>query len=328
MSNKAPTLFDDFFFNDEPISKPNHPSKSSGKKKKASEVPLMFDAIDEENTQIDNSNPIDPIDNSSSNDKLLVADTSEDLILDEISNEEEIVEEKNTEIEDNSIISNDSIEFIQSDSAEEIQDSSEETFENASEQIVDTVVSKSNDDLTVLGQQYIEEIDYFSRFDAGIIKDNPIQKSNDIVEDNIEELENTQVNDQVNNSENISEVESELEFEDDFNTYAPQEWNLSKQYYTIGEVAQMFEVNISLIRFWSNEFKLKPRTNKKGNRYYTQEQIQTLQLIHYLVKEKKHTIKGAQEKLKTHKKLIQKNILLKDSLIDLKSKLEELKNSF
>lgn len=95
------------------------------------------------------------------------------------------------------------------------------------------------------------------------------------------------------------------------------EWELTKNYYPIGEVAKLFGVNVSHIRFWTKEFKMKPRTTRKGSRLYTPEQIQELRLIHHLVKEEKYTIKGAQELLASG------NIHLEQSL-DLKEELEKL----
>lgn len=77
----------------------------------------------------------------------------------------------------------------------------------------------------------------------------------------------------------------------------------SKQYYPISEVANMFNVNISLLRFWEKEFSiLKPRKNKKGDRLFRPEDIRNLKIIHFLLKEKKYTIKGAKEYLKKGKK--------------------------
>lgn len=77
----------------------------------------------------------------------------------------------------------------------------------------------------------------------------------------------------------------------------------SKQYYPISEVASMFSVNISLLRFWEKEFSiLKPRKNKKGDRLFRPEDIRNLKLIYFLLKEKKYTIKGAKEYLKKGKK--------------------------
>ncbi|MEY3349964.1 MAG: hypothetical protein RIQ50_75 [Bacteroidota bacterium] len=78
----------------------------------------------------------------------------------------------------------------------------------------------------------------------------------------------------------------------------------AKQYYPIGEVAEMFHVNISLLRFWEKEFDiLKPRKNRKGDRLFRPEDIRNLKLIHFLLKEKKYTIKGAKTYLKKGKKV-------------------------
>ena len=75
-----------------------------------------------------------------------------------------------------------------------------------------------------------------------------------------------------------------------------------KTYYSIGEVADMFNVNTSLIRFWEKEFDIiKPHKNKKGNRMFTQDDINNFHLIYHLVKEKGMTLKGAQLKLKENK---------------------------
>lgn len=103
------------------------------------------------------------------------------------------------------------------------------------------------------------------------------------------------------------------------------EWQLDKKYYTIGEVAQLFAVNTSHIRFWTNEFKLKPRTTRKGDRLYSPKDISELRLIHHLVKEKKHTIKGAREKLKAGKEGVNKKLDLKEALTDLKDMLIQIK---
>lgn len=73
----------------------------------------------------------------------------------------------------------------------------------------------------------------------------------------------------------------------------------SKQYYSIGEVASMFHVNASLLRFWETEFSiLKPRKNKKGDRFFRPEDIKNLQLIHHLLRERKYTIEGARDFLR------------------------------
>lgn len=71
-----------------------------------------------------------------------------------------------------------------------------------------------------------------------------------------------------------------------------------KRYYTIGEVAEAFDVNPSLLRFWEKEFTiLQPKKNAKGTRRFTQEDIKNLKLIYYLVREEGYTLDGAKRKL-------------------------------
>ena len=83
-----------------------------------------------------------------------------------------------------------------------------------------------------------------------------------------------------------------------------KEKEIEKLYFTIGEVAQMFNVNTSHIRFWSKEFDvIRPATNKKGNRMYTQADIDNFKKIYHLVKEKGFTLKGAKIELKERKSL-------------------------
>ncbi len=75
-----------------------------------------------------------------------------------------------------------------------------------------------------------------------------------------------------------------------------KERKIEKVYYTIGEVAEMFDVNTSLIRFWEKEFDIiKPKKNKKGNRLFTKQDIDNLHIIYHLVKERGMTLKGAKE---------------------------------
>ncbi|MFW5706290.1 MAG: MerR family transcriptional regulator [Bacteroidota bacterium] len=75
--------------------------------------------------------------------------------------------------------------------------------------------------------------------------------------------------------------------------------NVARIYYTIGEVAAMFNVNTSLIRFWEKEFDIiQPKKNKKGNRLFTQKDVDNFHLIFNLVKERGYTLKGAREKLR------------------------------
>lgn len=98
-----------------------------------------------------------------------------------------------------------------------------------------------------------------------------------------------------------------------------------KKYYSIGKVADMFKVNISLIRFWEKEFDiLKPKLNGKGDRHFRPEDVKNLKLIHHLLREKKYTIEGANDFLKKNKKsdevfsVIEELQRTKSFLIDLK----------
>ena len=72
-----------------------------------------------------------------------------------------------------------------------------------------------------------------------------------------------------------------------------------KLFYTMGEVAEMFDVNASLIRYWGTQFpSLKPQRNKKGNRLFTPEDIETLKRIYHYVKECGMTLDGAKKALR------------------------------
>jgi DNA-binding transcriptional MerR regulator len=78
-----------------------------------------------------------------------------------------------------------------------------------------------------------------------------------------------------------------------------KEREITKMYYTMGEVAILFDVNQSLIRFYEKEFDiLQPKKNKKGNRYFTPEDIENLKIIFHLIREKGYTLNGAREYLK------------------------------
>ena len=99
----------------------------------------------------------------------------------------------------------------------------------------------------------------------------------------------------------------------------------SKQYYTMGEVSEMFRVNQSLLRFWESEFDvLQPRKNKKGDRYFRPVDIQNLHLIYHLLRQKKYTIEGAKEFLKKNKKADERFEVIK-RLQEIKTFLLEMK---
>ena len=74
---------------------------------------------------------------------------------------------------------------------------------------------------------------------------------------------------------------------------------IGKLYYRIGEVADMFKVNTSLIRYYEKEFSIiKPHRNKKGNRLFTQNDVDQFHAIFHLIKEKGYTLEGAKLQLR------------------------------
>jgi DNA-binding transcriptional MerR regulator len=101
---------------------------------------------------------------------------------------------------------------------------------------------------------------------------------------------------------------------------------VEKLFYTIGEVAEMFNVNTSLIRFWEREFDIiKPKKNKKGNRLFTKEDIDNFHLIYHLVKERGMTLRGAQKKLKDNREDTINNLEVIKSLNNIKKLLMDIK---
>ena len=100
-----------------------------------------------------------------------------------------------------------------------------------------------------------------------------------------------------------------------------------KRYYSIGEVASEFNVNPSLIRFWEQEFKLlNPKKNSRGIRKFTNTDIENINKIYFLLKEKGYTIQGAKDYIrneKTSKKLdiVSKLKQIKDKLIEIRDQL-------
>jgi DNA-binding transcriptional MerR regulator len=98
-----------------------------------------------------------------------------------------------------------------------------------------------------------------------------------------------------------------------------------KQYYSIGEVASMFRVNTSLIRYWENEFDiLEPRKNRKGDRHFRPADIKNLQMIHDLLRRRKFTIEGARDFIKRNRQARERYELV-FSLQKVKAFLQELK---
>jgi len=107
-----------------------------------------------------------------------------------------------------------------------------------------------------------------------------------------------------------------------------KERKIEKVYYSIGEVAEMFGVNTSLIRFWEKEFDIiKPKKNKKGNRLFTKQDIDNFHIIFYLVKERGMTLKGAQMKMKDNKEDTINNFEVVKTLNNIRDMLIEIREN-
>ena len=118
----------------------------------------------------------------------------------------------------------------------------------------------------------------------------------------------------------------EIDAEVDLINVPPDEELFQKQYYPISVVAKWFRVNNSLLRFWENEFKiLKPRKNKKGDRFFRPEDVKNLQLIYHLLRQKKLTINGAIKHLNAYREQTEVNMQLIQTLNEFKGFLLELR---
>lgn len=101
-----------------------------------------------------------------------------------------------------------------------------------------------------------------------------------------------------------------------------------KLYFSISEVAEKFNLAPSALRFWEKEFDtIKPFKNKKGNRFYTQEDIDHLAIINHLVKERGLTLKGAKAKIKENKDEVDHNFEIVQKLQEIKKYLIEIKET-
>jgi len=98
---------------------------------------------------------------------------------------------------------------------------------------------------------------------------------------------------------------------------------MSKLYYSISEVAEMLDVNQSLLRFWEKEFEqlITPHKNAKGTRFYKEEDIEILKLIYHLVRVQGLTLAGAKKKMKENKTSLIKNHEIHSRLMAIREEL-------
>lgn len=109
----------------------------------------------------------------------------------------------------------------------------------------------------------------------------------------------------------------------------PIQFNEKRLYYSIQEVADHFAVNVSLLRFWESEFEnIRPRKTSGGTRQFTREDIQQVEVVYHLVKEKGLTLEGARQSLKTNKDAETKRVEVLARLTELKKELLKLEDEF
>ncbi|WP_113922313.1 MerR family transcriptional regulator [Cognataquiflexum aquatile] len=107
-----------------------------------------------------------------------------------------------------------------------------------------------------------------------------------------------------------------------------KEKEIEKKYYSIGEVASMFKVAPSLIRYWEGEFDIiKPKKDKKGNRRFTKDDIEKIRYIYQLVKIKGYTLQGAQEVIKGDHQTVFDKAAMVDRLHQIKRFLIEIRDT-
>lgn len=102
---------------------------------------------------------------------------------------------------------------------------------------------------------------------------------------------------------------------------------MDKIYYSISEVAEMFKINQSNLRFWEKEFdKLKPRRNEKGTRFYTEKDLEIINQIIFLVKDQNLTLKGAKRKITQKMDVVAKQQRIVERLKKVRQELKGISN--
>ena len=100
-----------------------------------------------------------------------------------------------------------------------------------------------------------------------------------------------------------------------------------KLFYSMGEVAEMFDVNASLIRHWESQFSvIRPKRNKKGNRLFSPQDVENLKLIYHLVKERGMTLEGANRYLKSNRDETDYRLEIADTLRSIRAMLVEIRD--
>lgn len=108
-----------------------------------------------------------------------------------------------------------------------------------------------------------------------------------------------------------------------------KEYKPEKLYYSIGEVAELLGESTSLVRFWSDTFSdfVRPERNRKGNRRFTRADVDTLRLIHHLVKDMKMTLEGAAARLRNNREGLDNRAEVVERLRGIRESLLEISQS-
>lgn len=103
---------------------------------------------------------------------------------------------------------------------------------------------------------------------------------------------------------------------------------LDKKYYKIKDVSELLGVSASTLRYWEQEFpECKPRRSATNIRYYKVQEIETLRIIHYLLKIKGLKIDAAKEQLRANRTNVSNRVKIIDTLLDTRNKLESMLNA-
>lgn len=106
------------------------------------------------------------------------------------------------------------------------------------------------------------------------------------------------------------------------------EQQLDKRFYRIGDVAQILQIPASTLRFWEKEFTIiKPHRNAKNIRFYTPKDIETIRMIHYLVKEKGLKLDAAQDQIRRNKDGVSRRFEVVEKLRTIKDELKQLERA-
>lgn len=109
----------------------------------------------------------------------------------------------------------------------------------------------------------------------------------------------------------------------------PIQFSDKRLYYSIQEVADHFAVNVSLLRYWEKEFEnIRPKKTAGGTRQYTKEDIQQIEIVYHLVKEKGMTIEGARQTLNSKKDDEEKRVEAVARLHEIRKELASIEEEF